>query len=188
MEAEIWRDIDGYENLYQVSNLGNVRSLDRYSQCKNNFKQFNKGCVLKQKNNKNGYKQINLHKDGKRKTYLVHRLVAQTFIQNPNNYPMVNHKDENKSNNIVDNLEFCTCEYNINYGTRTEKMIKTKTNNPSESKPVVQYTLNGYFVADYPSTHEAERQTGIHSGSISKCCLRKGKSAGGFIWKYKNEE
>lgn len=164
MENEVLKDIENYEGLYMVSSFGRVYSLIS--------KKFKKPF----KNN-NDYLQVELYKDNKVKKYLVHRLVAQAFIPNPLNYKEVNHKDENPSNNHVENLEFCDRIYNINYGTRTEKC----------SKSVLQFTKDGEFVKEYPSTIEAERQTKIPIGNISNCCLGKRHSAGGFVWKYKNE-
>lgn len=110
---EIWKDIPGYEGKYEVSNLGNVRSL--------NYNHTGEIKLLKQGTNKKGYKLVNLCKNGKQKCYLIHRLVAMTFIPNPNNLPIINHKDENKVNNNVKNLEWCTIAYNNNYGTRNER-------------------------------------------------------------------
>lgn len=112
---EIWKDCKGYEGLYQVSNLGRVWNikLQRY---------------LKGSYDKDGYIRVNLTaKNGKVKTERVHRLVALVFLDNPNNYPQVNHKDENKGNNCVDNLEWCDAKYNINYGTRNDRMAKTQS-------------------------------------------------------------
>ena len=111
---EEWRDIKGYEGRYQVSNLGRVRSLrDNHG----NYREKIRATIL----NKEGYNYISLYKEGKIKMCLVHRLVAEAFIDNPNNYKEVNHKDENKQNNSVSNLEWCTAEYNCNYGTRNKR-------------------------------------------------------------------
>ena len=115
---EIWKDIEGYEGLYQVSNYGNVRSL--------NYAKAGKVKELKQ-GNWRGYKNVDLWKNGKGKSFKVHRLVAQAFIENPNEYLCVNHKDENKQNNHVSNLEWCTHKYNSNYGTGRERVAKTLT-------------------------------------------------------------
>ena len=112
---EEWRDIGGYEGLYQVSNLGRVRSL----RDKNNKK---RELILKPKIMRNGYLKVDLCKNGKQKTFTVHRLVATVFISNPKNFPVVNHKDENKLNNNVSNLEWCTVLYNNCYGTRLKKV------------------------------------------------------------------
>ena len=111
---EIWKNIKGYENLYEVSNYGNVRSLDHYRN-NNNGIAFQKGKILKPGIQNTGYASVVLSKEGKTKCYKVHRLVAETFIPNTNNYKCVNHKDENKLNNMVENLEWCNHEYNNNY-------------------------------------------------------------------------
>lgn len=187
---EIWKDIKGYENQYQVSNLGRVRSLDRIG--KNGYSY--KGKILKPRPNKRGYIKANLSG----KIYAVHRLVAQAFIPNPNNYPVVNHKDENKQNNMIwinkdgsidyekSNLEWCTQEYNINYGTankRRGESIGYDKDNPY-SKSVLQYTKDGTFIRKWDSQAEAARQLGIGQGNISRCCIGTRNIAYGFIWKY----
>lgn len=184
MKKEIWKPIKGYEGLYEVSNYGRIKN------------QFNH--IRKLQINKFGYFRCILTKNGKQKFYFVHRLVAKAFIPNPNNLPFINHKDENKLNNFVyvnpdgtidfekSNLEWCTAKYNINYGSRKER-VKTKTLNGKLAKPVLQFTLDGKFIAEYPSAREAERQTGIYVGNISACCKNKygHKSAGGSVWKFK---
>lgn len=126
---EVWKDIKGYERLYQVSNFGRVRSLDRV--LKNRWGNFcKKGVILTPLLFTKGYLGVRLYDGyGNGKTYRIHRLVAETFLPNPNNYPQVNHKDENKTNNRVENLEWCTLEYNINYGTRTTRMGQTRSIN-----------------------------------------------------------
>lgn len=192
---EIWKDIDGYDGLYQVSNLGNIRSLDVLVNCRGCGKRIRKGRVLKQKIDKYGYYCVCLCENNKRKYFTVHRLVAQAFLPNPDNLPQVNHKDENKLNNRVDNLEYCTNKYNTNYGTAIQRSAKRRINHPSSSKQVSQYTKDGNFVAEYPSSKEACRQTGINFTNINNCCknrqyIKKGrcytvKYAGGFIWRYK---
>lgn len=130
---EIWKDIAGYEGLYQVSNLGRVKSLDRTVQYFRNGKletKIFKSKIMKQNYTSAGYLMIYLRKDGKDKYNAVHRLVAQAFIPNPNNLPCVNHKDEVKDNNSVNNLEWCTHIYNCNYGTAIERMRKKVTGRP----------------------------------------------------------
>ena len=122
MTEEIWRPIVGYEGLYEVSSYGRVRSLDRYD----NKNHFRKGLIMKQNNDGRGYMSVILCLNGKIKKYLVHRLVAQAFIPNPDNLPEVNHKDENPENNSVTNLEWCDHSYNINYGTRKDKVRESQ--------------------------------------------------------------
>ena len=117
LPKQIWKEIPNYEGKYQVSNTGKVRSL--------NYKRTGKTKILKIREDKNGYTVVTLTKNSKKKTYSVHRLVAQAFIPNPNDLPEVNHKDENPANNFYTNLEWCTHEYNINYGTHNEKVSKT---------------------------------------------------------------
>ena len=125
MTEEIWRPIEGYEGLYEVSNLGRVRSLDRYD----SRNQFRKGRIMKQNNDGRDYMSIQLCLNGKLKKYFVHRLVAEAFLPNPDNLPQVNHKDEDKSNNRVDNLEWCTAKYNLSYGTRNIRIRETLIKN-----------------------------------------------------------
>lgn len=168
MREEIWKDIEGYEGYYMVSNLGNVKSL--------NYKGTGKEGILKPKKDRYGYLQVGLSKDNEKKFYTVHRLVAQAFLDNSDNLPEVNHKDENKQNNHADNLEFCTSKYNANYGTRNEKL----------SKPIVGVDRVTGLIVEFMSAHEAERKLGINNGSIIKCCQGKSKSAGGFVWYYAN--
>lgn len=170
---EIWRDIKGYEGLYQVSNLGNVKSL-----CYNKTKISKLLRIYKNSNNDSGYYRTSLNKNGIRKHFYVHRLVGEAFIPNPNNLPCVNHIDEDKSNNCVENLEWCSIKYNVNYGTRNEKAAQYFR------KPVLQYTKEGEFVKEWKSIKEAENSIGIRTG-IS-CCIRgKSKTSGGFVWKLK---
>lgn len=122
---EIWKDIPDYEGLYQASNFGRVRSVDRYIKQYNGYNystRIYKGRILKCNIGNSGYLKVILQKKGKRRTYNVHRLVANTFILNPNNYPQINHKDENKLNNNINNLEWCTSTYNINFGNRNIKV------------------------------------------------------------------
>ena len=163
---ETWKAISGYEGLYQVSNLGRVKSLG------NN--KTRKDKILKPVNNNHGYLHVRLCKDGNMKHTLVHRLVAEAFIPNPNNLATVNHKDEVKTNNVASNLEWMSREDNVAYSQphltkRSVHMFDKST---------------GELLATFPSTHEAERVTGIYHSNISKCCNGKFKSAGGYIWRY----
>lgn len=171
---EEWKDIKGYEGLYQVSNYGRIKSLDRID-AKGNRR---KSALRIQGITKCGYYTVRLCKNGKLKNYLVHRLVAEAFIPNPYNLPCVNHKDENKQNNNVDNLEWCTKEYNNNYGTKIERQIE------KSSKTVFQYSLNGELINEFTSTQDVERKLGYCQPGISRCCNGKYKTAYGYKWSY----
>lgn len=191
---EIWKDIEGYEGLYQVSNIGRVRSLDRWKEqiCSRNSKttvlHLYKGKILAQPIEFWGYRRVNLS-SGKNncKKFATHRLVAKAFIPNPNNYECVNHKDENKLNNCVENLEWCSFGYNDNYGTRN-KRIHEKVNIP-RMRPVVQYDLNGKYINSFESIKEASRKTGVGRRSIwALCNFKYGRHhAHGFVFRYKKE-
>lgn len=173
---EIWRDIEGYEGWYQVSSQGRVRSLDRFINCAHNGKRKIKGKIIVGSNAGRGYLMVNLIMNSKPSYKYVHRLVAETFLPNPYNFPQVNHKDEDKRNNCVENLEWCDNLYNINYGTVRERIIK------SVSKQVQQFDENMFFIKEYPSQIDASRKTGIRQGAISQS-ISKGCKAGGFYWK-----
>ena len=187
MNKEEWRDIRGYEGLYQVSNLGRVKSL------RNNHGQFREK-ILKICSNKLGYSYINLYKEGENKKCLVHRLVALHFIDNPNNYKEINHKDENKQNNIIDNLEWCTREYNNNYGTRTQRASENHADfsgyNHPQARKVKCITTDKEFscIKEAIEFYSLKEHT---KSSIISCCQGKLKSAGKhpgtgekLVWKY----
>jgi len=182
---EIWRDVKGYEGLYKVSNKGRVLSLSRQVRCKGNGIRCIKQRVLKQEIDHLGYCFVSLHKGLKQYTEKVHRLVGIAFIENPNNYAEINHRDENPSNNNLENLEWCDHLYNSRYGTRGIKLSKANINNIFTSLPVIQYTKDGQMVKEFPSIQEASRETGIANGSICWACKGKLLSAGGFIWNYR---
>ena len=166
--SEVWKDINGYKELYQVSNWGRVKSL-----------KFGKERILKPGINGKGYFQVQLWKNNNSKNYVVHRLVAQAFIPNPDNLPCINHRDECKTNNNVENLEWCSYQYNINYGT----CIQRKTE--KQSKTVYQYSMDGEFVKEWKSLMEIERSMEFSAGSISQCCNGKLNTAYGYVWRYK---
>lgn len=177
---EEWRDIKDYEGLYQVSNTGKIKSLKRMVVRNNNRPLLVEEKILKPSVNKYGYLFVNLCKNGKLKNLRVHRLVAQAFISNQNNYPQVNHKDEDKTNNCVSNLEFCTAKYNINYGTKNKRVAEKL------SKAVLQIDIKtNEIIKEFPSVSEVQRQLGISITHISECCKGKRKTCGGFKWRYK---
>lgn len=182
--SEIWKAIPGYEGYYEVSNIGNVRSMTRIidmpSELGNIYPLHHKGKVLKQiLNYKRGYFYVDLC--GKK--YTVHRLVAMAFIPNPDNLPCVNHKDENKHNNRVENLEWCTRLYNINYGTcRARRGMRSWVSVIGTDKDGKEY----YF----SSMREAEEKTGVYFGNISNCCrnVKHRQTAGGYRWRYARKD
>lgn len=165
---EVWKDIKGYEGFYQISNLGRVKSLIR--------KNVLKEKIIKGGIQKNGYKFVLLYKDKNSKIFRVHRLVAEAFIPNPNKYKEVNHIDENKTNNNVENLEWCTRKYNCSYGNFNESKIKK----------VIQYDIIGNYIREWSSITEAQKKLGINHSSIVNNCRNRRPSAGGYIWAYKN--
>ncbi len=177
---EVWKNICGYEGLYQVSNLGNVKSL--------NYAHRGYAKNLVPKKNNSGRLWVELVKDGVKKPMLIHRLVANEFIDNPNNYPQINHKDENPTNNCVDNLEWCTGLYNIRYSlalhperSRSRKMRKTRKIIGNEIR---QIDLSGNEVCTWKDIREIVNTTGMSQWSITQCCDGKRKTAYGFRWQY----
>ena len=171
--CEIWKDIPQFEGLYQVSNLGNIKSFRKSTKygCQEEF-------ILKNSVSNNGYCQVTLYTGQLRRKFLVHRLVAKAFVSNPNNLPQINHIDENPLNNRADNLEWCTAKYNNNYGTAKFRSILTK------SKMVEQYLPTGEFLARYACANIAESITKNNKKMIRESCNGNCKTAGGFIWKY----
>lgn len=174
---EIWKDIKNYEGLYKISNLGKVKRIS------------SKERFIKETDNGNGYKLVGLSKNNKRKNYYVHRLVAEAFIPNLNSFKEINHIDNNKSNNKVNNLEWCNRSYNVKYSYDNgyhippKGMLGRKGKNHSISKPVKQYDMSGNLIKEYESANLASQETGICYGSIKKCRCNKQKTAGGYIWK-----
>lgn len=188
LNTEIWKDIPNYEGLYQISNLGRVKSLPRKWSPREN--------ILKAEGEKEEYLHVSLWKDRISKHLYIHRCVAELFIPNPNNYTHVNHKDENKRNNTVDNLEWCTTKYNSNYGNRNLKIGEKHKNHPAMSHAVIQLNLSGDFIAEYPSIMEAHRQTGFSVNAIVTMCkggyfdkrtnkFYPSRQLKGYIFKYK---
>ena len=162
---EEWKPIEGYEGLYEVSNMGRVKSL--------NYRMTGKEGIMKGGDDGHGYLSVNLWKDGKANKGKIHRLVAQAFLENPQNLPEVNHKNEDKTDNRVENLEWCTKQYNIEY---------------SQAKAVIGINKVSGLIMEFPSQMEASRQTGTKQGHIWGCCNGRRKSAGGFYWHYADDD
>lgn len=177
---EIWKDIQGYEWLYKVSNLGKVKSLDRERMTRNQYGAVStrivKGKELVPFPTLTGYLEVSLYANKERRNFLIHRLVAQTFIPNIKELLEVNHIDGNKSNNRVDNLEWCTNVENQQHAIR---------NGLRKVKRVCQYDLNKELIKIWNNQYEASREMSIAQESINRCCNQKAKTAGGYIWKYK---
>ena len=171
-EQEVWKGIDGYEGYYQISNLGRVKSLDRVD----SIGHKRKGKIMKL-TPFDGYLNIILTKNAKRKRFKVHRLVAETFIPNPEMNPTINHKDEVRSNNKVKNLEWCTDEYNVNYGNRTKKYTAKRT------KPILRISIDGKEKKIYGSMKEVS-EDGFDRRNVHSCIKGRLKKTGNYIWKY----
>jgi hypothetical protein len=180
MMEEVWKPIKGYEGIYEVSSYGRVRSLDRIVPDKNGVAQPFKGKILGQYMSY-GYYYVGLTKHCNHWQAKVHRLVAKAFIPNPDNLPEVNHKDEDKTNNRVENLEWCTHAYNHGYGTRTQRATEHLK---KIRKAVVQLDKEGNEIARYVSSYDAQAKTGINPGAIWLACHGVNKTAGGYRWRY----
>lgn len=170
---EIWKDIVGYVGFYQVSSRGNVRALDRVD-CRNRHRPAHPCRMIK---NADGYYKVELCKDGKKTRFFVHRLVALHFIPNPNGYDCINHIDENKTNNHVANLEWCTREYNNNYGVRNRKIAQMQS-----VRTAMIDIKTGNVVKVFDSAHTAAQYIGGDESSICKCRNGKRKTAYGYRW------
>lgn len=176
---EIWKDIKGYEGIYQVSNLGKVKSL--------NYKRGKHEKEIKQALNSRGYLEVGLF-NGKVKTHRVHRLVAQTFIPNPENKDEVNHIDGNKKNNTVNNLEWNTSKENIHHAWENKLICFSKESRKkagiSRQKPCLQYDKNNHLIKRWDSLKQASKELGICKSTISMCLNGRYETAGGYVWKF----
>ena len=186
LQGEVWKSVVGYEGIYEVSNMGRVKSIARicahkHGQCRRKetlmkLTPCGKGVLR----HSNKYRQVRLTKNGVSKLIPVHRLVAMAFLPNPHNLPQVNHKDENPSNNNVENLEWCDAKYNCNYGTLPSYR------SDFSSRAVMQFSLDGVFIAEYSSITKASKTLGLRGSIISEVCKGVKGSSGGFLWRYSN--
>ena len=173
LPGEEWKIIEKYNGKYAVSGLGRVKNL--------NYRNTGKEHIVPQQiTNHGGYLKVILEEGGRKDSPLVHDLVAQEFLPNPYGCPCVNHMDGDPTNNVVENLEWCTCGYNSNYGDVKEKLSK------AQSRPVLQFTKTGEFVAEYKSIKEAASVFHCSSGTIVAALKGATASAKGFCWKYKS--
>ena len=186
---EEWRDIKGYEGLYQISNLGRIKSFDKVIAQKNNSTAIKKGRILHLSSD-GKYLFIGLTDSNRvRKNYKVHRLVAFAFPEICGEWfegAEVNHKNEIKTDNRAENLEWCTQSFNVNYGTRNQRTSEKNTNGPC-SKTILQYSLDEQFIKEWPSVSEIQRTLNYNRSFICQVCKNKYKQAYGFIWRYKQK-
>lgn len=194
---EVWKPIENYEGYYEISNTGKIKSLERKANTKNSSSRKVNSRDIKLTNN-GMYYVVGLAKSGRTRQHYVHRLVAQAFIPNPENLKFVNHKDGDKLNNKVDNLEWCTIEYNNRHAFknglikiakgRENKMFGRYGKNANKSKPVYQYDLDYNFIKKWDCQRDVQRELGFSEKSISNCVLGNQKTAYGYIWLKKLKE
>lgn len=189
MNGEVWKDILGYEGLYQVSNMGRVKSF--------NYRNTKKTSILKQSINQDGYLRPTLKKNYKSKGFLVHRLVGFAFIPNPENKETINHKNEIKTDNRVENLEWMTRTENNNYGTRNERvhqkcrekntyLIGALASKEVRKRGILQFDLRHNFIREYDCIEDVKKYK-FDPAHLCKCAQGQRKTHGGYIWKYKEE-
>lgn len=176
---EIWRDIDGYEGLYQVSNTGKVRSL--------NYKRTGHYKILKTTKNHKGYLSVGLYRNNKKESVLVHRLVCKTFIPNPENKPHIDHINTIRDDNRIENLRWVTPKENSSNPITKKRINKRFGSNNPAAKAVVQLDLNDRVIYYWDTAKNANLKTKIHRGHISSCCKGLLKTSGGYKWKYVDE-
>lgn len=172
-----WKSVKGYEELYEVSDKGYIRSLPKI--CKKmegkELKDYlYSGKILKPYVDRKGYLKVKLYKDGAGKVKFVHRVVLESFVGNPKELPQINHKNEDKTDNSLHNLEWCSASYNVNYGTRNKAL----------EKPIRQMSKDGKVLNEFKSASEAAKHTGLHQSLISQCCIGKRKTTGGYRWQF----
>ena len=174
---EVWKDIVGYEGLYQVSNLGRIKAIRNDAD-----------KILTAQKKQSGYIGCSLSKNGVVKHYKVHRLVAEAFIPNIENKPQINHINGIKTDNNVYNLEWCTARENINHSFRAGLSKGRRDGENKLSKKVRQYSLNGAFIKEWESAMQIQRELGFNNSAISACCLNKQKQSYGYIWRHYDQD
>lgn len=190
-QNEIWKDIIGYEGIYQISNCGRVKSLDREIHKNNGVIEHRNGQIMMLSLDKDGYCYLGLRRQDKiKKFFRVHQLVAIAFLENPYNFNQINHKDENKSNNCVENLEWCDSQYNNKYGTKLERTQITKIQNNSYNcrKPVLQFELNNVLVKRWESASQAEKVLNFSGACINRCCNHQRNKYRNYKWEFENNK
>lgn len=182
LEGEVWKDIAGYEGSYQISNMGRVKGLARTVRSyKSNGSVL--VCQIKKPTIKDtGYLYVGLYINGGLKNKVIHRLIAQAFIPNPENKPFINHINGIKTDNRIENLEWCTNQENVQHALKTGLITIKKGAENKNSIPISQFTLDGVWIKDWVGASQIQRETGIDMSCICKCCRGKRPTAGGFIW------
>lgn len=187
IEGEVWKPIKDYEG-YLISSKGRIKSLPKKKGSGNGY--FTSESIRIQKKQRSGYLEVNLIKDRRQRFFLVHRLVAKAFMPNPYNLPCINHRDENKHNNCVENLEWCTAKYNSNYGTLKERQVEIQRRSNRYKKPILQYGLDGQFIREWSGIYEVHDTLGYDKYNLYNACLHKSSNytAYGFFWKFKGDD
>ena len=188
-EGEVWKDVIGYEGAYQVSNYGRVKSLERKILFMSKYGEMEERMqyarIKKINDNGRGYKSCPLLKDNKQKMKYIHIIVAQAFIPNLKNLPQINHKDENKANNCVDNLEWCDARYNVTYGTARKRHKKTRREN-GNCRQIDIYDLKGNLIKSYDCAYEMERD-GYNRRAAYNVCNHRSKTYKGLVFRFKDD-